>query len=55
MPNNTTYTFNIASASDFNTDITLVDVGGTDAGTGNTYDFNITGGSRSTSSSTRST
>ena len=44
MPNNTTFTFNIASASDFNTDITLADVGGADAGTGNTYDFNITGG-----------
>ena len=44
MPNNTTFTFNISSAANFNTDIALIDVGGADAGTGNTYDFNITAG-----------
>jgi hypothetical protein len=44
MPNNTTFVFNISSAADFNTDMALIDVGGTDAGTGNTYDFNIVTG-----------
>ena len=42
MPNNTNYSFTVASTSDLNTALALIDIGGTDAGTGNTYTFNFT-------------
>ncbi len=44
MPNNMSYSFTITSAADFNADLALVDVGGTDAGTGNTYTFTLSQG-----------
>jgi hypothetical protein len=42
MPNNTSYSFDVASTSDLNTELALIDLGGADAGTANTYTFNFT-------------
>ena len=43
MPTNTVFTpFTITSTSDLNTDLALIDVGGADAGTGNSYTFTFT-------------